>query len=135
MLVRRVFAYCPPAWAGMQSRQLCATIRMSANYRKASTTLFLLNVFFAPEVTEPALKVLERDWHQDILVMVRDRLPKVLVVLLLLFGLLQVLKFLVRRMDKLATRQTAHLRSTQLRTMATIVRATGYCVLGLVAFF
>lgn len=66
--------------------------------------------------------------------MVRDRLPKVLVVLVLLFSIQQGVKFLVRRMERLATRQTLHLRSTQLRTMATIIRATSYSVLGLVAF-
>ena len=66
--------------------------------------------------------------------MLRDRLPKVLVVLLFLFVLQQLVKLLVRRMQKVAARQSAHMRSTQLRTMATIVRATGYCVLGLMAF-
>ena len=66
--------------------------------------------------------------------MVRDRLPKVVVVLLILFALQQILKLLVRRLDRLALRQSLHLRSTQLRTMATIIRATGYSVLGLMAF-
>lgn len=66
--------------------------------------------------------------------MVRDRLPKVVVVLLILLALQQILKFLVRRMERLATRQNVHLRTTQLRTMATIIRATGYSVLGLLAF-
>ncbi len=66
--------------------------------------------------------------------MLRDRLPKVLVVLLILFGIQQLLKFLVRRMERLASRQSLHLRTTQMRTMATIIRATGYSVLGLMAF-
>lgn len=66
--------------------------------------------------------------------MVRERLPKVVVVLLLLLALQQMLKFLVRRMQRLATRQSGHIRSTQMRTMATIIRATGYSILGLMAF-
>ncbi len=66
--------------------------------------------------------------------MVRDRLPKVLVVLLLLLIALQIIKFLVRRMENLAAGQTHHMRSTQLRTMATIIRATSYSALGIIAF-
>lgn len=66
--------------------------------------------------------------------MVRDRLPKVIVVLLLLFAVQQVVKYLVRRMERLAAGQTGHLRGTQMRTMATIVRATSYSVLGVLGF-
>ena len=81
------------------------------------------------------MKVLERDWHQDVIVMLRERLPKVLIVLVLLFVVQQVIKFLVGRMNRVATRGSGHaLRGTQLRTMATIVRATSYSVLGFLAF-
>ena len=66
--------------------------------------------------------------------MLRDRMPKFLVILLILFALQQLIKFLVRRMERLATRQRLPLRTTQIRTMATIIRATGYSILGLMAF-
>lgn len=67
--------------------------------------------------------------------MVRDRLPKFLVVLLVLFIFERILRFFVRRMQRLAVRQSAIPgRGTQLRTIATIVRATGYSILGFLAF-
>lgn len=65
----------------------------------------------------------------------RDRLPKVLVVLLILFVLQRMTKFFVNRMQRLAIRPGGNAqRSAQLRTMATIIRATSYSVLGLLAF-
>jgi small-conductance mechanosensitive channel len=84
---------------------------------------------------EPVIKVVERDWHQDILVMVRDRLPKVLIVLLFLLILQRVVHFFVMRMHHLADRQTGNShRAAQLRTIASTLRATAYGVLGLFAF-
>lgn len=101
---------------------------------KASDALNLLT-FLPPSLEEPAIKVLERGWHQEVIVVVRDRLPKVLVVLFLLFLVQQIIKFLVKRMNRIAMRRGGHaLRGTQLRTMATIVRATSYSVLGFIAF-
>ncbi len=84
---------------------------------------------------EPFLKVVERDWHQDIIVMVRYRLPKVFVALFFLFILQRIVHFFVMRMRHLADRQTgnAH-RAAQLRTIASTLRATAYGVLGFFAF-
>ena len=97
--------------------------------------LTLLPADLPADLHEPALTVLEREWHRDLLEMLRDRLPKVLVVLLLLFVAQQTVKFVVHRIQALATRQAAHgPRGTQLRTMATILRATSYSVLGFMAF-
>lgn len=101
---------------------------------ESEVALTLSNVILSA-IDEPAWTVLERDWHHDAMEMVRDRLPKVLVVLLLLFIVMQVVKFLVSRMNRLAARSTGHsLRGTQLRTMATIIRATSYSALGFMAF-
>lgn len=81
------------------------------------------------------MTTLRADWHKDILVAVRDRLPKVLVVLLLLVIAQRVLQFAVKRMQRIALRETTNLqRSAQLRTMATILRATSFSILGLLAF-
>ncbi len=81
------------------------------------------------------LSILENDWHHDILEAVRDRLPKMLVVLLILFVLSRVIDFFVHRMQKIALRPGGNTqRNAQLRTMATIIRATAYLVLGLMAF-
>ena len=84
---------------------------------------------------EPVLNGLERGWHQDILIMLRDRLPKFLAVLIILFIFERILRFFVRRMQRIASRPSAIPgRSSQVRTIAAIVRGTGYSVLGFLAF-
>ena len=80
------------------------------------------------------MKTLERDWHQDILVMLRERLPKVLVILLVLFVVQRLINLVCRRLLRLASRHESVARTAQLRTMATIIRATSYSVLGVIAF-
>jgi small conductance mechanosensitive channel len=75
------------------------------------------------------------DWHNDIVIMVRDRLPKALTVLLILFVVQRIIRFFVRRMERLAKHQHANpARGAQLRTMATLLRGTAYSVLGFMAF-
>ena len=67
--------------------------------------------------------------------MTRDRLPKVVAVLILLFLLQRVIGFFVRRMHRIATNHTTSpARANQLRTMATIIRGTAYSILGFLAF-
>ncbi len=84
---------------------------------------------------EPITQGLERGWHQDLLVMVRDRLPKVLAILFLLFLLQRVVHFFVLRMQRLADRQMENThRAAQLRTIASTLRATAYGVIALFAF-
>ncbi len=87
-----------------------------------------------PNPEESVLRQIERDWHNDIVVMVRDRLPKVAVMLVLLFVLERVVSFLVGRMDRLAQHSTPTSRGAQLRTMATLIRGTAYSILGFAAF-
>lgn len=82
-----------------------------------------------------AWATLNRDWHRDILVMVEDRLPKVIAVLIFLFIIERIAKFFVNRMRRLASRE--HIeprRASQLKTMASIIRATIYSVLAFLAF-
>ncbi|RXH56588.1 mechanosensitive ion channel family protein [Granulicella sibirica] len=95
--------------------------------------MMLLSLFIPQD--EPVIRTIERDWHQDILVMLRDRLPKVVVALIFLFILQRVVHFFVKRMQHLADRNTSNLhRAAQLRTVASIVRATSYGILGVFAF-
>jgi small-conductance mechanosensitive channel len=77
---------------------------------------------------------IQQDWHQDFMVMIEDRLPKVLVVLAFLIIIERVVKFFVNRMRKVADRSLDPHRAAQLRTMASIVRATAVSVLGFLAF-
>jgi small-conductance mechanosensitive channel len=67
--------------------------------------------------------------------MVEDRLPKFLVVLFFLFLAERIVKFFVNRMRKVAARETieAH-RGAQLRTMASILRATTFSIFGFILF-
>ena len=65
--------------------------------------------------------------------MVRERLPKVVVILLLLFILQRVVDLITRRLLRLA-QQGSVSRAAQLRTFVTIIRATTYSVLAFLAF-
>lgn len=67
--------------------------------------------------------------------MVEDRLPKFVVVLFFLFIAERVIKFFVNRMRKIAAREKmeAH-RGAQLRTMASILRATTFSIFGFILF-
>ena len=65
--------------------------------------------------------------------MVRERLPKVLIILLLLFLLQRLVGLVTRRMHRLAGAGSVA-RAAQLRTFATIIRATCYSILGFLAF-
>lgn len=84
---------------------------------------------------ESALHQIGRGWHEDIVVMVSDRLPKVLMVLFLLFLMQRMVQFFVKRLQRLATvKPIDPARAAKFRTVATILRATGYSILGFVAF-
>ena len=107
--------------------------------RRPALNLYAVLSLLAPAADLPASKPivqqLERDWQQDILEMLRDRLPKALIGLLVLFILERIMRFFVQRMQRLALRPSAIPgRSAQLRTMAAIVRATSLSVLGFLAF-
>ncbi len=88
-----------------------------------------------PEAEEPAIKVIKRDWHKDVVAIV-ERLPKFLVILLFLFLVSRVALFFVHRLQRIAERDIAlnPRRSAQLRTVATIVRATSFSILGFLVF-
>jgi moderate conductance mechanosensitive channel len=82
---------------------------------------------------ERTLQALERGWHNDILDFVQYDLPRILVVLILAFVLQRIVRFFVDRMLKLADRQVGNSqRASQLRTMAAIIRATAYGVIGFI---
>ena len=81
----------------------------------------------------PLQAALERDWHQDILIFARNDLPRLIAILILAFILQRIVIFFVGRMLRLADRQVANSqRASQLRTMAAIIRATSYGVIGFI---
>ncbi len=80
-------------------------------------------------------ETVKADWHQRVILMVEDRLPKFLVVLFFLFLAERVVKFFVKRMRTVAGRQHMEThRAAQLRTMASILRATTFSIFGFVLF-
>ena len=118
----------------------CRTIK-----KKASSALKIVDaiaVLLTPIVhdiaqetdTQGILKSIAQDWHDDVILMVRDRLPKVLVVVFFLFLLARLVSFFTRRMRTAAERRRDPGHAAQLRTIAAIFRATSYSVLGFLAF-
>jgi small conductance mechanosensitive channel len=78
-------------------------------------------------------RILETDWRNDVIGFLRADLPRLLAILLLAFVLQRACKFFVSRMLKLADRQVGNSqRASQLRTMAAILRATSYSVIGFI---
>jgi len=76
---------------------------------------------------ERVFDILRNDWRSDFIDFIHRDLPRLLVILLIAFALAQVISFFVRRMRALADRQVGNSkRASQLRTMASVLRATGY---------
>ena len=87
-----------------------------------------------PANDEPALQTIRRDWHRDF-VATLERLPKFVIILFFLFLLSRIALLFFHRLQRIAERSINDpRRSAQLRTIATIVRATSYSVLGFLAF-
>jgi small-conductance mechanosensitive channel len=80
-------------------------------------------------------KVIERDWHNNIILIIQNKLPKFLAVLLIVYGLHRLVLFFVKRLRRRADHQVGNFhRAAQLRTMAAIIRATSYSIFGFVVF-
>lgn len=81
------------------------------------------------------IKTIERDWQNDILSVIENKLPKFLVILLIVFLLHRLVLFFVKRLRRRADHQVGNFhRAAQLRTMASIVRATSYSIFGFIVF-
>ncbi len=80
-------------------------------------------------------QIVKHDWHTDFIAFARDKLPKILVVLIVIFVLQRIVLFFVHRLRKRADENVGNFhRAAQLRTIASIVRATSYGLLGFIAF-
>ena len=87
-----------------------------------------------PPQDERIFQVIKHDWHADIILFLQNKLPKIIVVLIVIFALQRVVLFFVKKMRTRADHQVANFhRAAQLRTMASILRATSYGVLGFIA--
>lgn len=82
---------------------------------------------------DPLGRILAHDWHEDIINFLRADLPRLLVLLIIAFLLQRIVVFFVHRMLRLADRQVGNSqRASQLRTMAAILRATSYSLIGFI---
>ena len=78
------------------------------------------------------LKDIERHWQNDIISIIENKLPKFLVILLIVFALHRLVLFSVKRLRRRADHQASFHRAAQLRTAAAIIRATSYSVFGFI---
>ncbi|HEY2039630.1 MAG TPA: mechanosensitive ion channel domain-containing protein [Edaphobacter sp.] len=84
---------------------------------------------------EPVSNIFSRNWHQYAVSFVWDKVPRLLGVLIVVFVLLRLVQFFVKRLQHRAGLQVGNFhRAAQLRTMASILRATSYGVIGFLAF-
>jgi len=84
---------------------------------------------------ERSLVTLERGWHLDLMNFIQHGVPRIIIAAILALAAQQTLAFFVKRMRKRATSMVgnAH-RAAQLRTLAAMVRATGYALIGFYFF-
>jgi len=72
-------------------------------------------------------------WHSDGLAFVEQDLPKLLFFLGVAFVFMQIVRFFVNRMRRLADKHVANpQRASELRTLAAILRATAYSIIGFI---
>jgi len=82
-----------------------------------------------------AFKIIERNWRNDIISVIQNKLPKFLVILLIVFVLHRLVLFFVKRLRRRADHQIYSFhRAAQLRTTAAIIRATSYSIFGFIVF-
>ena len=84
---------------------------------------------------EHVAQAIARGWHNNIVLFVSDKLPRLLAILLVIFILQRIVLFFVKRLRTRADNHVGNFhRAAQLRTMASILRATSWGVLGFIAF-
>jgi small conductance mechanosensitive channel len=91
---------------------------------------------FLPEDVAQGDKTFEdvvHHWHRDLLSFVHKELPQMLVILLIAFVLMRVVSFFVKRLNRIADSQGDNRqRASELRTVAAILRATAYGIIGFI---
>jgi small-conductance mechanosensitive channel len=94
----------------------------------------MLLLSLAPQQDERIVQSIGREWHTGIITFVGEKLPRIIAVLVVIFVLQRIVLFFVKKMRTRADRQVGNFhRAAQLRTMASILRATSYGVLAFIA--
>jgi small-conductance mechanosensitive channel len=93
--------------------------------------MFLFALPLQPDLT---FAVIKQDWRHDFLGFIRNDLPRLGFILVYAFILLRIVLFFVNRMRRIADRQAAAnpQRASELRTVAAILRATAYGIIGFI---
>jgi moderate conductance mechanosensitive channel len=79
--------------------------------------------------------IISTEWHQDVSVFLTTKLPKIVFVLIFALVCWKVVQFFVTKLQKRADFYVGNFhRAAQLRTMASILRATAYGVIGFLLF-
>ena len=87
----------------------------------------------AMQDTNPATRSLQRDWTNDIVSFVRHDVPRLIVLVVVAAVLRRLVLFFTNRMRRLADLQVGNSqRAAQLRTMASILGATAYGIIGFI---
>ena len=83
-----------------------------------------------------AARVIERGWRNDIILIIQNKLPKFVAVLLIVYALHRLVLYSVKRLRRRADSQAriSFHRAAQLRTIAAIIRATSYSIFGFIVF-
>jgi small conductance mechanosensitive channel len=103
--------------------------------RKARIPIPAFDMFLSPALPpEKSLATLERGWHNSLIDFTQHELPKLVFILILAFVIQRVVNYFVHRLRRMADRHAAHdsSRASQLRTVASILRATSYAVIGFI---
>jgi moderate conductance mechanosensitive channel len=86
-----------------------------------------------PVQDETTFRDVIHDWHHDLLAFVYKDLPRMLVILAVAFILMRIVSFFVNRMRRLADTHFGNpQRASQIRTVAAILRATAYSIIGFI---
>ena len=86
-----------------------------------------------PLQEEHLSRILAQDWHNDVIDFVSKDLPRLIFILLIAFILQRIVMLFVNRMRLRADKQVGNSqRAAQLRTVAAIVRATSYSLIGFI---
>jgi moderate conductance mechanosensitive channel len=80
------------------------------------------------------IKAIQRHWQNDLISIIENKLPKFLVILLIVVMLHRLVLFFVKRLRRRADHQISFHRAAQLRTSAAIIRATAYSIFGFIVF-
>jgi small conductance mechanosensitive channel len=96
--------------------------------------MFLFAVPLQDDIPDLTFADIRHAWHHDFLGFVRGDLPSLIFLFIYAFVLLRIVLFFVNRMRRIADHHAASnpQRAAELRTLASILRATAYGVIGFI---